>query len=81
MCYLSGKGTTEVWGALVPSLDSRTPVTQESTTAMVYTAGARLTIQRIVPDRDYTWDTASHRWIGSGADAPGRQLRRAREDG
>ena len=37
---------------------------------MVYTAGARLTIQRIVPGRAYTWDAASHRWTGSGADTP-----------
>ena len=80
MCYLSGKGTSEVWGALVPSLDSRTPVTQESTTAMVYTAAARLTIQRIVRDRTYTWDTATHKWVGSGADTACCELRCARED-
>jgi hypothetical protein len=78
MCHISGQGPDEVWGlrvteesgALPDDPVTYLPITSDSTEAMVYTAGARLTIQRIVPGRAYTWDAASHRWIGSGADTP-----------
>ena len=71
MCWISGRGTNEVWGAqVVKEGDSWVPVTSDRTEAAVYTAGARLTIQRIVPDRTYTWSADTHRWQGTGADAP-----------
>ena len=65
MCKTSvDTGQDEMWGAIV----DEDPLEKED--ALVYTAGARLTIQRVVPDRAYTWDTANHRWIGCGADDP-----------
>jgi hypothetical protein len=76
MCYIEGQGPDEVWGLrLVTDAEGRpefphVPVTTDSTEAMVFTAGARLTIQRIVPSRTYMWDPTIHRWIGSGADTP-----------
>ena len=78
MCYIAGQGRNEVWGLRVTEQPGSLPddpvtflpVTSDSTDAMVFTAGARLTIQRIVPGRAYTWDAASHRWTGSGADTP-----------
>ena len=71
MCWVSGRGPDEVWGAQVTgSSGSWTPTTSLRSEAVVYTAGARLTIQRIVPDRTYTWDAAAHRWQGLGADDP-----------
>lgn len=74
MCYVSGQGIDEVWGMQVVADASAplgyAPVSLESTDAMVYTDGARLTIQRIVPDRTYAWDPIQHMWIGSGADVP-----------
>lgn len=71
MCYISGSGTDEVWGLRVTgSAGAYVPVELESTEAMVYTAGARLTIQHIVPGGPYTWDPATHMWTGTGASAP-----------
>ena len=71
MCWISGRGQNEVWGAQVTGgMGNRMPVITERTEAAVYTAGARLTIQRIVPDRNYNWNAATHRWEGTGADAP-----------
>ena len=78
MCYISGQGPDEVWGLRVTEQPGSLPddpvtylpVTSDSAEAMVYTAGARLTIQRIVPGRAYTWDAVNHRWTGSGADTP-----------
>lgn len=71
MCWISGKGMDEMWGAQVAG-DSGgyTAITSERSEALVYTAGARLTIQRIVPGRDYSWDSSTARWQGTGADAP-----------
>lgn len=71
MCWIEGRGQSEVWGAQVTGgAMNRMPVTNESMEAMVYTAGARLTIQRIVPDRTYSWNPSTSQWQGSGADAP-----------
>ena len=71
MCWIEGRGMNEVWGAQVTGgMMNRSPVTNESLEAMVYTAGARLTIQRIVPDRNYTWNASLGQWQGSGADTP-----------
>ncbi len=71
MCWISGQGQDEVWGAQVTGgMGSREPVITKRTAAQVYTAGARLTIQRIVPDRTYSWNPGTHRWEGSGADSP-----------
>ena len=47
-------------------------VSTEVTEAMVYSAGARLTIQKIAPGEiepgdDYTWDATNHVWVGEGA--------------
>lgn len=73
MCWIEGRGQNEVWGAQVTSGGGGggySAVTSERLEAMVYTAGARLTIQRIVPDRTYTWNSTLHQWQGSGADAP-----------
>ena len=71
MCWISGRGSDEMWGAQVAgSGGAWEPVTSERTDAAVYTAGARLTIQRIVPDRTYSWNPTTHRWEGTGADAP-----------
>ena len=84
MCWISGRGTNEMWGAqVVGPAESRTPVTSERTDALVYTAGARLTIQRIVPDRDYAWNPSAKRWEGTGADSPyfSSALHEAQPDG
>ncbi len=71
MCWISGKGQQELWGAQVTGgSGSYTAVTSDRTEAIVYTAGARLTLQRIVPGREYTWDAGAKRWLGTGADAP-----------
>ena len=71
MCWISGRGSDELWGAQVTGGEgSREPVTSERTEAVVYTAGARLTIQRIVPGRDYSWNATQKRWTGTGADEP-----------
>jgi hypothetical protein len=71
MCYISGSGTDEVWGLRVTGAPGAyTAVELESTEAMVYTAGARLTIQQILPGGSYTWDPATHTWTGTGASAP-----------
>jgi hypothetical protein len=73
MCYISGSGTDEVWGLRVTgSAGNYVPVSFESTEAMVYTAGARLTIQKIdaATAGSLTWDAATHQWTGTGATAP-----------
>ena len=74
MCWISGSGTTELWGAKVTQDDSQgsdyVPVTAQGTTAMVYTNGARMTIQRIAPGAQLQWDRDQHQWIGDGASDP-----------
>ncbi len=70
MCYISGSGTTEVWGATVTGTAgaySATPYA--SVDAMVYTGAARLTIQLIDPAQagTITWDPNTHQWTGTGA--------------
>lgn len=71
MCWISGRGQDEIWGAQVTGNPGNwSAVTSEQLEAMVFTAGARLTIQRIVPERTYTWNAGTHQWQGSGADAP-----------
>lgn len=71
MCHVFGKGTDEVWGAQVESgtgngtigtrQSHNSLIEYESTEALVYTAGARLTIQRIDEGANPTWDAAQHR--------------------
>jgi len=68
MCYVSGSGQTEKWGAVLGS--SGDAVTYESPEAMVYTAGARLTIQRIDADATPVWDPVTHQWTGAGVATP-----------
>ena len=80
MCHVSGQGTDEVWGAQVESgtgngtMETRQShnslIEYESTEALVYTAGARLTIQRVDEGANPTWDAAQHRWVGSGVADP-----------
>ena len=81
MCYVSGQGQTESWGAKVTggagssgdvSTDATgyTAVTEESTSAIVYSDGGRLTIQRITDPSSVSWSTSEHRWVGAGAAAP-----------
>lgn len=71
MCWISGKGQQELWGAQVTGgSGDYTAVTSDRTEAIVYTAGARLTVQRIVPGRDYAWNAETKRWTGTGADTP-----------
>jgi hypothetical protein len=71
MCYISGSGTDEVWGLRVTGTPGAyTAVELESPEAMVYTAGARLTIQQIVPGGTYAWDPVTHAWTGAGAGDP-----------
>ena len=71
MCWISGSGQTEMWGAQVTGGPGNwQPVKSDRTEALVYTAGARLTIQRIVPGWEYSWNSATKRWEGLGADAP-----------
>lgn len=80
MCYVSGQGQTESWGAQVTggggggdataAADGYTAVTQESTSAIIYSDGGRLTIQRITDPDSVSWSTSEHRWVGAGAAAP-----------
>lgn len=76
MCWIEGSGTTESWGVQVTSDespgpdDTYTPVTTSSTTAMVYTDGARLTVQRIAPGAQLQWNRELHRWVGDGSSDP-----------
>ena len=71
MCHVSGKGTDEVWGAQVANgSGGASLIPYDSTEAMVYTAGARLTIQRIDDGATPTWDSAQKRWVGSGVADP-----------
>lgn len=69
MCYISGSGTDEVWGLRVTQNadGTYTPVTTDSTSAMVYTSKAYLTIQKIDPDQagSLTWDATNHLWVGA----------------
>lgn len=76
MCHVSGKGTDEVWGAQVATEmggmggGGQSLIEYDSTEALVYTAGARLTIQRIDEGATPTWDAAQHRWVGTGVADP-----------
>jgi hypothetical protein len=71
MCYISGSGTDEVWGLRVTGAPGAyVPVEVDSPEAMVYTAGARLTIQKVEPGGTYTWDPVTHMWTGTGASEP-----------
>lgn len=85
MCYISGEGQTEVWGAMVDepggmggsdmsargvAMADPFATSIDSSEAMVFTAGARLTIQRIDDASKATWDAAQHRWVGAGAADP-----------
>ncbi len=71
MCYISGQGQTEVWGAKVSKKNPSAKASViKSTEAMVFTAGARLTIQRIADPTKVSWDAASSQWVGAGAVAP-----------
>lgn len=58
MQWLSGSGTTEIWGT--------NGVTDESTMATIYSEHARLTIQRIDKSGQLIWDAAAGQWSGSG---------------
>ena len=71
MCYIGGEGQTEVWGAKVdgPSGDVEAS-TVAATNAIVFTAGARLTIQRVTDPTKATWDATQKRWVGSGTTDP-----------
>ncbi len=68
MCYVSGSGQTEMWGAVLNGPDGA--VSYEGTEAMVYSAGARLTIQRIDAGATPSWDATNHRWTGAGVADP-----------
>lgn len=76
MCHVSGKGTDEVWGAQVTSGTEgmagggQSLIEYDSTEALVYTAGARLTIQRIDEGANPTWDATERRWVGQGVADP-----------
>lgn len=76
MCYIGGTAETEVWGASVSGAGGGgggggvTANTLDSTSAMVFTSGARLTIQRIDDPTQASWDAATHRWVGSGTEDP-----------
>jgi hypothetical protein len=71
MCYISGQGQTEVWGASVTKPNgSVKPIYGEGLSAMVFTAGARLTIQRITDPTKATWDATQKRWVGAGTTDP-----------
>ena len=68
MCYVEGSGPSENWGAILDTGNSLKEY--ESLEAMVYTAGARLTIQRIDAGATPTWDATQKRWVGSGVADP-----------
>lgn len=71
MCYVGGKGQTEVWGARVNRPSGSVQATKiDNPDAMVFTAGARLTIQRIDDPSRASWDASAHRWVGVGAADP-----------
>lgn len=75
MCHVEGRGPGEIWGAQVEQAmggmgGGATLIDYESTEALVYTAGARLTIQRIDEGATPTWDAAQHRWVGQGVADP-----------
>lgn len=71
MAYVSGQGTTEVWGAKATDADPSTPIgyPQLFSTATVHSPNARLNIAKLeagngTPDGGYTWDTSNNRWTG-----------------
>jgi len=70
MCWISGRGSDEVWGAKVDKPVGSEASTVEGSTAMVFTAGARLTIQRITDPTQATWDAVQKRWVGAGTTDP-----------
>ena len=71
MCYVDGQGPSEVWGARVSGPNGVVdPSLLNGASAMVFTAGARLTIQRIVDSTQASWDAAAKRWVGSGTTDP-----------
>lgn len=74
MCYVSGQGQTEVWGLEVDGTGSNpanySPATIDSDEAMVYSAGGRLTIQRVSDPNAATWNGSLGRWVGEGVSAP-----------
>lgn len=74
MCYVSGQGQTEVWGLQVEGAganpENYSPVTIDSDEAMVYSAGGRLTIQKVTDPSSATWNAALGRWVGDGVEAP-----------
>lgn len=80
MCHVADQGPDEVWGAVLSggsAADSGVGVQAESSLieyeseeALVYTAGARLTIQRVDSDAQPTWDATGHRWVGTGVADP-----------
>jgi hypothetical protein len=71
MCYIGGEGQTEVWGAKVDGPEGTVEAsTVAGTSAMVFTAGARLTIQRVTDPTKATWDAVQKRWVGSGTTDP-----------
>jgi hypothetical protein len=71
MCYVSGQGPSEIWGARVSGPNGTvSPSLLDGPSAMVFTAGARLTIQRIVDPTQSSWDVAAKRWVGSGTTDP-----------
>ena len=53
-----------------PGDGGKSLIEYESAEAMVYTAGARLTIQRIDADANPTWDATQRRWVGPGVADP-----------
>ena len=50
--------------------ENYSPVTIDSAEAMVYSAGGRLTIQRITDPAAATWNSSLSRWVGEGVQAP-----------
>jgi hypothetical protein len=63
MGWISGLGIDEMWGT--------SGVTYESTQATVYSATARMTIQKIADDpatADLAWDPALGQWVGDISD-------------
>lgn len=70
MCYVSGAmSQTELWGAKVTGGDSSAVLT-EDVSAIIYSDGGRLTIQRITDPETVSWSSTEHQWVGAGAVAP-----------
>ena len=80
MCYVSGAmSQDELWGAKVTSGGGAGPLARaasydavltEDNSAIIYSDGGRLTIQRITDADAVSWSTTEHRWVGSGATDP-----------